>query len=92
MSSKGVKTRNPRDFTVRIMDADHKNTFGTGMIYPGNGDVITCAHVIKAVLDVHPRDAGELEVGVKFPQADASERNTRRAVRNLISKLRRATK
>jgi tetratricopeptide (TPR) repeat protein len=41
--------------------------------------VVTCAHVVETVLGVHPREAGEAEVGVYFPQARGGEVKDHRA-------------
>ncbi len=84
MSEQGTKrkqgrTQNLRDFTVQIRTPDHESIVGTGIAVTNEGGVVTCAHVVEAVLGVHPRDAGDAEIGVYFPQALGGERKERQA-------------
>ena len=82
-SSRNVRLQNLRDFTVQIRSlVDEKirplvddQIAGTGIAVNREGQVVTCAHVVKAVLGIHPRDAAPgAEVGVYFPQARGGER------------------
>ncbi|MCB8925689.1 MAG: serine protease [Ardenticatenaceae bacterium] len=75
----GTILQNLRDFTVQIRDPETDRIHGTGLAITMNGQVITCAHVIKSILDVHPREAANAEIGVYFPQARGDERKAYRA-------------
>jgi len=75
----GTILQNLRDFTVQIRDPENGRIHGTGLAITMDGKVITCAHVIHAILTVHPRDAANAEVGVYFPQARGDERKAYRA-------------
>jgi tetratricopeptide (TPR) repeat protein len=77
--TKNVRLQNLRDFTVQICTPDHEQIVGTGIAVSMEGEIVTCAHVVEAVLGVHPRDADEAEVGVYFPQAGGGEIKERRA-------------
>lgn len=79
MSSTGVRTQNPRDFTVQIRRVDDDEIVGTGIVVAAKGQVVTCAHVFEAATGVHPRDAGDAEVGVYFPQVGGAETKERTA-------------
>ncbi|MBE2267117.1 MAG: trypsin-like peptidase domain-containing protein, partial [Anaerolinea sp.] len=63
-----------RDFTIQIRDA-HDQIAGTGVVISDDGKIVTCAHVIRNVLDgeSHPRDHIGAAVNVYFPQARRSE-------------------
>jgi hypothetical protein len=75
----GTILQNLRDFTVQIRDPETDRIHGTGLAITMDGKVITCAHVIKSILDVHPREAANAEIGVYFPQARGDERKAYRA-------------
>ena len=76
----GVRLQNLRDFTVQIRRPSDGAIAGTGIAISRDGQVVTCAHVVKAVLGLHPREAGDgAEVGVYFPQARGGEQKDRRA-------------
>ena len=76
----GVRLQNLRDFTVQIRSPVDDQIAGTGIAVNREGQVVTCAHVVRAVLGIHPRDAAaDAEVGVYFPQARGGERKDRRA-------------
>ncbi len=68
------------NFTVEIRDAEGKVRAGTGIVIDAAGKVVTCAHVVKAVLGRHPREANGAEVGVYFPLARGGEGKSRCAV------------
>ena len=72
--------QNLRDFTVQIRRLKDDAIVGTGIAATLDGKIVTCAHVVKAALGVHPRQAGAAEMGVYFPQARGDERKNRRAV------------
>jgi hypothetical protein len=76
--SLGVRLQNLRDFTVQIRVPGEETIVGTGIAVSMDGQVVTCAHVVEAALGLHPRDAGEAEVGVYFPQARGGEVKDRR--------------
>jgi tetratricopeptide (TPR) repeat protein len=77
--TKNVRLQNLRDFTVQIRTPDHEQIVGTGIAVSMEGEIVTCAHVVEAVLGVHPRDADEAKVGVYFPQTRGGETKKRRA-------------
>ncbi len=61
------------DFTVEILYPDER-TAGTGVAVSNDGKIVTCAHVVKGVLEgVHPREAGDAEITVYFRQAKRKE-------------------
>ena len=80
MNDDNVRLQNLRDFTVQIRRPSDDAIVGTGVAVSMGGQVVTCAHVVKAALGVHPRDADGAEVGVRFPQARGGEEKDRRAV------------
>ena len=75
--SKNVRLQKLRDFTVQIRHPTTDDIVGTGIVVSADGKVVTCAHVVKAVLGVHPRKANGAEVGVYFPQARGSDAKAR---------------
>ncbi|MCC6605362.1 MAG: trypsin-like peptidase domain-containing protein [Anaerolineae bacterium] len=75
----GTILQNLRDFTVQIRDPETDRIHGSGLAITMDGKVITCAHVIKSILDVHPREAANAPIGVYFPQARGDERKAYRA-------------
>jgi len=74
-----VRTQNLRDFTVQIRRPGDDVIVGTGIVVSADGKVVTCAHVVEQALGMHPRDVGDAEVGVYFPQARGGEDKARRA-------------
>ncbi|MCB9418156.1 MAG: trypsin-like peptidase domain-containing protein, partial [Ardenticatenaceae bacterium] len=70
----GTIPQNLRDYTVQIRDPETNRIHGTGLAITMNGQIITCAHVIKSILKVHPREAANAEIGVYFPQARGDDR------------------
>ena len=74
-----VRLQNLRDFTVQIRHPSDETIVGTGIAVTMDGQVVTCAHVVEAALEVHPRQADGAEVGVYFPQARGGEEKARRA-------------
>ncbi|MBU0703064.1 MAG: trypsin-like peptidase domain-containing protein [Chloroflexi bacterium] len=79
MNDDNVRLQNLRDFTVQIRRPADDAIVGTGVAVSMDGQVVTCAHVVKAALGVHPRKAGDAEVGIYFPQARGGEVKARRA-------------
>ena len=77
--SSRVRLQNLRDFTVQIRHPDTEQIVGTGIAVSMDGKVVTCTHVVEAALGVHPREAGDAEIGVYFPQARGGEVKDRRA-------------
>ena len=77
--SENIRLQNLRDFTVQIRRVRDDTIVGTGIAVSTGGQVVTCAHVAQAALGAHPREAGEAEVGVYFPQARGGEEKARRA-------------
>lgn len=75
-----VLLQNLRDFTVQIRRMTSDAIVGTGIVVSMNGQIITCAHVVRDVLGVHPREANGAEVGVYFPQISNDEIKLRRAM------------
>jgi tetratricopeptide (TPR) repeat protein len=69
-----------RDFTVRILAPDN-TIVGTGIVVSTDGNIVTCAHVVRNALGVetHPRYCLNQEVTVYFPQARRPEDKSRRA-------------
>ncbi len=59
-------------FTVEILRADD-TTAGTGVAVSNDGQIVTCAHVVRGVLGADPREAGDAEITVYFPQARRPE-------------------
>jgi len=74
-----VRLQNLRGFTVQIRRPSDETIVGTGIAVTMDGQVVTCAHVVEAALEVHPRQADGAEVGVYFPQARGGEEKARRA-------------
>ena len=70
MSKKSLEVRlqNLRNFTVQIRNATSA-IVGTGFVVSTDGKIVTCVHVVRAAIGVHPRDAGDKLVGVYFPKA-----------------------
>jgi len=71
--------QNLHDFTVQIRHPSNDAIVGTGIAISLDGQILTCAHVVKAALGVHPRQANGTEIGVYFPQARGGEVKARRA-------------
>ncbi len=66
-----------RNFTVQIRTPDHKAIMGTGVAVSNDGQIVTCAHVVQAALNVKRRpQAGEV-VGVYFAQVRGGEKKER---------------
>src|SRR5690349_18229545 len=82
--SQGVQLQRLRDFTVQIRDPVRDAIVGTGIIVAARGEVITCAHVARAALNVKELAEG-LEVGVYLPWAQASTRQRRARVTGVFS-------
>jgi len=78
MPEKRVVTQNPREFTVSIRKLPGKEIVGTGLAVSLDGQVVTCAHVVKAA-GVNPKILCGAEVGVYFPKARTGEEPLRRA-------------
>jgi tetratricopeptide (TPR) repeat protein len=74
-----VRLQKLRNFAVKICDSEAA-TVGTGVVVSADGKIITCAHVAKAALGVHPREAMGQEIIVYFPQISEAERQSRIAV------------
>ena len=72
-----VRLQNLRDFTVQIRRLTGDKIVGTGVIVSTKGEIVTCAHVAKAALGRHPRQANGKEIGVYFPQARGGEEKKR---------------
>ena len=75
-----VRLHNLREMTVQIRRACDDAIVGTGIAASTDGKIVTCAHVVEAAIDVHPRDANAAEIGVYFPQARGDETKARRAI------------
>ena len=74
----GVLLQNLLDFSVQIRHRDTDCVVGTGVAISNGGQILTCAHVVRAA-GLDPRDVGGAEVGVYFPQARGGEIKARRA-------------
>ena len=74
-----VRLQNLRDCTVQIRRPSDNAIIGTGIAVTMDGKLVTCAHVVQAALNVHPRDANGAEIGVYFPQVRGNERKDRHA-------------
>jgi len=63
-----------RDFTIQIRDSNNQIA-GTGFVISDEGGIVTCAHVIRNVLDVKTpvHKCIGAEIRVYFPQARRSE-------------------
>ncbi len=72
-----VRLQNLRNFTVQIRRLSDEKIVGTGIAVTSDGKIATCAHVVKAAIKVHPRDAGDAEIGVYFPQLREGEEKLR---------------
>jgi tetratricopeptide (TPR) repeat protein len=66
-----------RGFTVLILR--EKEVMGTGFAVSMDGKIVTCAHVVRDVLDKHPREADSAEVTVYFPQITEIPKRKRQA-------------
>jgi len=44
-----------RNFTVQIRTPDHSTIVGTGVAVSNDGQIVTCAHVVSAALNVKRR-------------------------------------
>jgi hypothetical protein len=79
----GDRVQNLVECSVRIFHTKPDEPDGTGIaVRDRAGEVViaTCAHVVQTALaGTHPRDAGEAEVGVYFPQVSGPEAKERRA-------------
>ncbi len=67
-----------RGFTVQILGISSRAS-GTGFVVSTDGKVVTCAHVVRAVLGVEPRNAGDQELVVRFTRTPRRSAETRRA-------------
>jgi tetratricopeptide (TPR) repeat protein len=75
----GTILQDLRDFTVQIRRPNSEAIVGTGIAVSPDGRIITCAHVVRDAIGVHPRQAGQRPVGVYFPQARGDESKARQA-------------
>src|SRR3972149_2401056 len=66
-----------RNFTVQIRTPDHKQIMGTGVAVSNDGQIVTCAHVVSAALNVKGRPLVGDVVGVYFAQARGGEKKER---------------
>ena len=71
-------TQNPLHFSVRIQHPSTLDPLGTGIAVSTDGKIVTCKHVLE-LAGIDPRQAGDAEVGVYFPQAGGGEEKQRRA-------------
>jgi len=78
MGSNNVRRQNLRNFTVRIRHATESRTVGTGIIVSRDGNVVTCAHVVKEAC-IEERVAKDVEVRVCFSQVSSGETKIRQA-------------
>ncbi|MDP8240098.1 MAG: trypsin-like peptidase domain-containing protein [Candidatus Hatepunaea meridiana] len=78
-TGRGVKYQHLRDFTVQIRYRDSEDIAGTGFLVSTHGEIVTCAHVVEAVIGCHPRDTDDTEVQVYFPQSSAGQKRVRNA-------------
>ena len=80
--SRGVKTQNPRDYTVQIRRAGAgvEGIVGTGVAV-GPTRVITCAHVVKAATGAAPCAGSDAQLDVYYPQAVGSGAEKTRTAR-----------
>jgi len=74
-----VRLQNLRNFTVQIRRPSDETIIGTGIAVSMDGKVVTCAHVVKAALGVHPRNANGAEIVVYFPEFSSRKAETRQA-------------
>jgi hypothetical protein len=75
----GTILQDLRDFTVQIRRPNSETIVGTGIAVSPDGRIITCAHVVRDAIGMHPRQAGQRPVGVYFPQARGDESKARQA-------------
>ena len=80
--SRGVKTQDPRDYTVQIRRAGAgvEGIVGTGVAV-GPTRVITCAHVVQAATGAPPCAESAAQLDVYYPQAAGSGAEKTRAAR-----------
>jgi tetratricopeptide (TPR) repeat protein len=76
--TENIRLQNLRDFTVQIRDPETNEIKGTGIVISPD-HVITCAHVVEAVLGVEAKDAADGKIQVYFPQISSTEIKTRYA-------------
>ncbi len=72
-SKQKVRLQKLRDFTVQIRRLSDDAIVGTGIAVSTDGKIVTCAHVVEAAIGVHPRETGDAEIGVYFPQLREGE-------------------
>jgi len=77
--TENVRLQNLRDFTVQIRDPETNEIKGTGIVISVD-HVITCAHVVEAVLGVEAKDAADRKIGVYFPLFSSTETKIRHAI------------
>ncbi len=78
--SSGEIVQDPCSYTVKIRDPHDPNVLGTGVIVSDDGRIVTCAHVIRAILGCHPREVQPgTTVEVYFSQLSDTQGKTRRA-------------
>jgi tetratricopeptide (TPR) repeat protein len=74
-------TQHPRDFTVQIRQVpnDASTIVGTGVIVSIEGQIVTCAHVVRAA-GLDPRNADKTtSIGVYLPQVSDTTAKARQA-------------
>src|SRR5262249_1453573 len=70
--------QNLRDFTVQIRRIADDRIVGTGIAVSMDGQIATCAHVVKAA-GVDPYQADGSDIGIYFPQVRESDAKRRQA-------------
>ena len=73
-----VRLQNLIDFTVKITHSKTGNPVGTGVVISMDGEIITCAHVLREA-GIEPRKARNKTVGIYFPQVRGQEEKKRKA-------------
>src|SRR5664280_1835962 len=74
--TENVRLQRLWNFTIKICDSEDA-TVGAGIVVSADGKIVTCAHVVKAALGMHPREAMGREIHVYFPQVNAAEKKAR---------------
>jgi tetratricopeptide (TPR) repeat protein len=73
-----VRTQRLLDSAVQIRHATRDKVVGTGVVISTDGQIVTCAHVVRDA-GVDPRDVNGEQLGIYFPLARGGEVKARRA-------------
>lgn len=62
-----IRTQNLRNFTVQILHQNRPTVAGTGVILSREGEIVTCAHVVRSAVG-NGGDLQDEKIPVYFPQ------------------------